>query len=37
VRDFELAVAAFALTQLTGAREDYFKVQQSNPRFAATA
>src|SRR5689334_17080816 len=37
VRDVELAVAAFALAQLTGAREDKGRVQPSNPRFAAGA
>ena len=37
VRDFELAVAAFALAQLTGAKEDKSEVQQTNPRSAARA
>ena len=36
VRDFELAVAAFALAQITTAREDRTNPQPSNPRLAAT-
>ncbi|HWC16743.1 MAG TPA: hypothetical protein VG498_06995 [Terriglobales bacterium] len=36
VRDLELAVAAFALAQITTAREDHLNLPQSRPKFVAT-
>ena len=37
VRDVELAISAFALAQITAAREDALKSGNANDRYAATA
>jgi len=37
VRDVELAISAFALAQITAAREDALKSDNANDRYAATA
>ncbi|HKR30475.1 MAG TPA: hypothetical protein VJT08_08360 [Terriglobales bacterium] len=37
VRDIELAISAFALAQITAAREDALKSGNANDRYAATA
>ena len=37
MRDLELAVAAFALSQLSAAREDTIRVRELSPAFRATA
>jgi hypothetical protein len=37
VRDVELAISAFALAQITAAREDALKSGNASDRYAATA
>ena len=37
VRDVELAISAFALAQISAAREDALKSRNANDRYAATA